>query len=529
MSATQPLLSKRDEDISGEPASQGYQSINSDLNQGLIYSASSDSVDQGAQRGEETKVYKRRWYLLLLFSLMCGTQGCVWNTFGPISPTVGEAFGWDNGNIGLLTNWGPISFILATGPLIWIMEVKGLRAAGLCSAFFIASGTVARVFTAEPPLVTILMNVGQALNGLAGPVAMAGPPVMSAVWFPPKQRTTATAIGTIFATMGTAAGFVLGPMMVPDVPHNSTLSADVHLDSMEFLLHNQTKLARIEEEKKAILRLMYIECGWACAIFLAMVIYFPKKPPLPPSPSAALQREDFLSGLRRIVCCPQFWVLGVVYGVSQGVLNCWSAILDVLLKPHGIGETTAGWIGFFSIVGGCVFSILISIVADYMKRVMKWFVFLFYVLGTAAFLVFALAASSYIPPSLVLFAVTIVGGTTAVYASTPLMFELVCEAVYPAGEGTANGVLTLMNNVAGGVFLLMMMAPNIGTEWMNWVLVGACAQTLPLLLLLRMRYNRLDLDELNPSLSATLQVPTPPPTPSPSPSPSRLPAAHLSA
>jgi FLVCR family MFS transporter len=54
------------------------------------------------------------------------------------------------------------------------------------------------------------MNVGQMLNGLAGPLAMAGPPAVSAVWFPPEERTRATAIGTFFAMMGTAAGFLIG-------------------------------------------------------------------------------------------------------------------------------------------------------------------------------------------------------------------------------------------------------------------------------------------------------------------------------
>ena len=55
-----------------------------------------------------------------------------------------------------------------------------------------------------------LMHAGQALNGLAGPVAMAAPPAVSAIWFPPDQRTTATAVGTLFGMMGTAVGFFLG-------------------------------------------------------------------------------------------------------------------------------------------------------------------------------------------------------------------------------------------------------------------------------------------------------------------------------
>jgi hypothetical protein len=35
------------------------------------------------------------------------------------------------------------------------------------------------------------------LNGLAGPVAMGGPPVLSALWFPANERTTATALNIV--------------------------------------------------------------------------------------------------------------------------------------------------------------------------------------------------------------------------------------------------------------------------------------------------------------------------------------------
>ena len=62
----------------------------------------------------------------------------------------------------------------------------------------------------------------------------------------------------------------------------------------------------------------------------------------------------------------------------------------------------------------------------------------------------------------VLFCTAIITGTTAIYAATPLIFELACEISYPTGEGTANGMLTLLNNLCGGVFLLIMLDPNIG-------------------------------------------------------------------
>ena len=54
------------------------------------------------------------------------------------------------------------------------------------------------------------MHVGHFFNGLGGPVAMGAPPILSAIWFPPKERATATAIGTVFNYLGVALSFIMG-------------------------------------------------------------------------------------------------------------------------------------------------------------------------------------------------------------------------------------------------------------------------------------------------------------------------------
>lgn len=82
-----------------------------------------------------------------------------------------------------------------------------------------------------------LSNVGSILNGGAGVVACVCPSVISALWFPPGQRTTATGSGVIIMhgihainllshkglswvmlELGNAVGFLLGPLLVPDPP-----------------------------------------------------------------------------------------------------------------------------------------------------------------------------------------------------------------------------------------------------------------------------------------------------------------------
>jgi hypothetical protein len=71
------------------------------------------------------RVYHRRWYILIVFSLIAGLQGCVWNTWGPITGSAKAVYGWSDGTIALLENWGPITYILSFVLFSWLLDIKG--------------------------------------------------------------------------------------------------------------------------------------------------------------------------------------------------------------------------------------------------------------------------------------------------------------------------------------------------------------------------------------------------------------------
>lgn len=75
---------------------------------------------------ESCAVYKRRWYILTIFSLIAGVQAAAWNTWGPITGSAEDVFGWSVGTIALLENWGPIAYIVSFLFFSWLMDVKGM-------------------------------------------------------------------------------------------------------------------------------------------------------------------------------------------------------------------------------------------------------------------------------------------------------------------------------------------------------------------------------------------------------------------
>ena len=88
------------------------------------------SGDPESVAGRPVKIYRRRWYTLLVFCLLNMTQGLVWNTWGPVSDSASLVFGWTDPQIGLFANLGNISFCLTVFIGAYILDVIGMYSDG---------------------------------------------------------------------------------------------------------------------------------------------------------------------------------------------------------------------------------------------------------------------------------------------------------------------------------------------------------------------------------------------------------------
>ncbi|XP_046553131.1 solute carrier family 49 member 4 homolog [Haliotis rubra] len=471
-----------------------------------IHTSASQEAGNVTKDDVNVKLYKRRWYMLVVFSLMSGTQSFVWNTWSPISTSSEVAFGWNDGVISLMANWGPITYFIGMPIFAWMLDMKGLRISSLLSMFFIAAGCGIRCITTTPPWVTWTMHIGQFLNGLGGPVGTGGPPSMSAAWFPPNERTTATALSTVIKFLMVACSFIVGPQLVPEVHTKNCTVDNLTMSSSDTLFEefqlgdgciNGTNVTvpSVAKLREDIMFLMYIECAWSVGLFLLMLLYFPNKPPNPPCVSASFKRESFKEGLKDLLRRYQFWVLALVFGMAGGGSTAWSGVLKVNMKPTGISQDQAGWIGFYTFFVSCAAMMIVARLVDVFSRYMKWFISGVYFIAASFFAWFAVICTGLLPATLPTLYVSVISAQTALQTSIPIIFEMGCELTYPIGEGTTNGAMTLMNNAGALVFLLVLMIPNIGTVWMNWALVGAIVVSIPMLLMIRETHHRLDVDE----------------------------------
>nr|XP_033800528.1 solute carrier family 49 member 4 [Geotrypetes seraphini] len=434
--------------------------------------------------GGRSRVYRRRWLVLFLFSLLGFVQGLVWNSWGPIQNSAKAAYGFSSFEIALLVLWGPIGF-LPCFFFMWLMDKKGLRLTVLLTAFLMVAGAGIKCVSVPDTLIKRrLIHAGQLLNGLGGPTVMNAAPYLSTTWFSPDERATATAIASMLNYLGAACAFLVGPLVVP-APNETALWPA-----------SPRHIGFIRDHIEAV---MYAEFGIVSLVFTAALAYFPARPPVPPSVAAASRRLSYRSSICKLLSNVRFLMIALAYAIPLGVFAGWSGVLDLILTPSKVSQVDAGWIGFWSIVGGCVVGIAIARFADFIRGMLKLILVLLFSGATLAATWFTLTTLSNVTllplTSATLYTSCILLGV-CLNSSIPIFFELFVETVYPIPEGITCGFVTFLSNVFMGVLLVFLTLYHIELSWLNWCLAGSCLLSLLFIMCFRESYDRLYLDVL---------------------------------
>ncbi|XP_072029148.1 solute carrier family 49 member 4-like [Amphiura filiformis] len=476
-----------------------------DENEPLLASDLSPSINsvnnmyQPTSNGNTNEVYRTywaRWYILILFSLVAFMNYVTWNTWGPIADTAKTVLGWTNADIALLTNWGCIAYVLSAPFFSWVMDVKGLKMSMLITSTLQMIGVAIRCIPVPLKYLKWVMNIGHIFLGLAGPLLQAGPPLVSAVWFPPHQRTTSTAFLTAMTYMGIACSFLIGPLIVSDVQHKNGTSINESIyDSYEGDKPHTTMIPSVKHDHlQEINLLMYIEAGFMAILFIMTLVYFPSKPPTPPSASAETKREDFLAGAKILFRSSQFWLPALCYSISSGFYDVWGTQLDAIFGIDKVSQGIVGWIGFYSNIAGTIGSMILARIVDLIGGKMKLVLLVLTFCGTVCVVWITLMCDNIITFNLPSVYVSLIVLAVIIRTTIPLYFEITVEGTYPVAEGITAMIMTWLNNLYGLIFLLVFLSPSIGVLWTNYSLLGAMAICIPMLLVYQERYNRLSQD-----------------------------------
>ncbi|XP_049603968.1 solute carrier family 49 member A3 [Syngnathus scovelli] len=373
------------------------------------------------------KVYKRRWFVLLVLCLLNCSNAMLWLTFAPVADQSARYLKVTLSDI----NWLSVVYMVVSIPLslatTWMLDTVGLRATLILGSWLNMLGGVIRIMGGPPgeefSINYWIVMLGQTLAAMAQPLIIVTPTKMAALWFPEHQRATANTM----SSMANPLGILVANLVSPAVAHKSD----------------------------QIPTLMLAYAVPAClACFLATVGIRSNAPPTLPSASAEFSTsEPFVQGVKLLLKNRAYLVLLLCFGSGVGVFTCFSTLLDQILCVQGYTNDFAGLCGALFIVFGIVGAALLGLYVDKTKRFTEA-IKINMALSSLAGIVFSVVCLMQ-QQSIVVATVCSLFGFFG-FSIFPVVMELSVECSYPVGEATSAGLVFVSGQILSIIYIVLL-------------------------------------------------------------------------
>ncbi|XP_032356208.1 choline/ethanolamine transporter flvcr2a isoform X1 [Etheostoma spectabile] len=378
-----------------------------------------------------TRLYKKRWMIVLLFSAYSLSNAYQWIQYGIINNVMMKFYNVEAFSIDWLSMIYMLTYIPFIFPVTWLLDKKGLRVTALLANALNCAGTWIKVASANPNLFGVTM-LGQLASSLAQVFILGMPSRLASVWFGADEVSTACSIGVFGNQMGIAIGFLLPPILVPNVDDINELENHIRI-------------------------MFYISAGVATLIFILVVIVFQERPEIPPTQAQAHARNippgeySYTASVLRLLRNKPFMLLVVTYGLNVGCFYAISTLLNqMIIEQYPGEEVNAGRIGLTIVVAGMAGSIICGIWLDKTKTY-KQTTLAVYLLSLIGMLVYTFTLNLGH-----LWVVFVTAGVLGFFMTgyLPLGFEFAVELTYPESEGTSSGLLNCSAQIFGIIFTI---------------------------------------------------------------------------
>lgn len=362
---------------------------------------------------ESFKVYGYRWVVLLVFMGVIAVNQLAWITFAPITSVAATYYGVSDLSIGILSMSFMVVYIFVSIPASWAIDTYGFRVAVGIGAVLTAIFGLTRGLAADNYTLVLISQIGIAIGQ---PFILNAITKVAARWFPIQERATASGLGSLAMFLGIMLGMLLTPYLV--------LSSGI--DSM--------------------LLIYGVAAAIAGAIFL---IFSRENPPTPASPPGQEERSLVFDGLRQMVRMKDFILLMVIFFIGLGVFNSVTTWIEDILRPRGFSILQAGVVGGLMVIGGILGALILPVLSDRRRRRVPYII-----IALAAATLGLVGITFAVNYTLLLVSAFILG--FFLLSAAPIGFQYGAEITYPAPEGTSNGMLLMVGQISGILFILGM-------------------------------------------------------------------------
>lgn len=361
---------------------------------------------------KDRNVSPYRWVIILATLPAIIAVEMMWLTFSPIASIVSETYGAGTFAVNMLGTSFMIMFVICGIPASYVIDKYGFRVSliigGLLTGIF---GFTRYAFSDS----FILITISQFLIAAGQPFLLNVTTKITANWFPFEERATADGILTMAQYLGFAVPMVLSPVLVENAGISSMLQ-------------------------------LYAIIGVVSAV---IVILFTREKPAVAPPGPAAEKQSFSMEAIKVLFKNKEYMSALACAfISIGIFNTILTLIESVLLPRGITSAEAGIIGAAFVVAGVIGAVVSPVISDKVGKRMP------FLLIAVCLLIPLYLGLTFMNTYIILVIIAAVSGYS-IMGVAPILFQHGSEVAYPAPEGTSLGLILLMGQISGTLFVFM--------------------------------------------------------------------------
>ena len=362
----------------------------------------------------EIKVYPYRWVILAVYFIIAAVIQIQWLTFASVSSAAQEFYQTSSLRIDFLSIIYMVVFIVMSIPASYIIDTWGLRKGLVIGALLTGIFGTLKAWGGDSLLLVTIAQIGLAV---AQPFILNAVTKVGAKWFPIEERATAAGLGTLAQYAGIIIALAVTPMLI-----QVTQSGDFNFVKMLWI---------------------YGIASIAAAVLI--IIFIREEPQTPPTSDEFIERANPIEGLKNIFTNRDMKLLLLLFFIGLGIFNAVSTCIDQICETLTMDET--GMVGGVMLIGGVLGAIVLPAISDKKRRrkpilVTCMILMLPGLIGLAVF-------NEFVPMmiSAFIFGFFMMG-------VGPIGFQYGAEKSYPAPESTSQGIILMMGQISGIIFVV---------------------------------------------------------------------------
>jgi MFS family permease len=327
-------------------------------------------------------------------------------------------------NIDFLALLYMLVYIMASIPASYVIDTYGIRIGlGIGAAISVVCGLL-KGFMADSYLWVLVAQTGLAV---AQPFILNAVTALSVRWFPLRERGMAAGMSALAQYLGIIVAMLVTPMMI-----------GIHPDKADY-----------GSGFGHMLMVYGVITGIAGILSLILIRETPPEPP----GDELLVRMSFQKGINHIMGLRDMRIVLIIFLFGLGIFNAVSSMTDAIAEHMGVKDSE-GLIGGVMLIGGIIGAVIMPWLSDvYRKR--KFFLVMCMVGMVPGMICLSLADHLASSPE-VIYGITLAGSFILgffVMSAGPIGFQYAAEVSYPAPESTSQGLLLLIGQITGMIFV----------------------------------------------------------------------------